>query len=76
MYSKCDQATNLWQQLELVSDLESNLWIDWGKKWIIDFNAEKTSLGSFEQFATLVLLMQKWKDLFLEQNFFEEKKWC
>ena len=48
--------------------------IDLGKKWIIDFNAGKTSLGSFEQFATLVLLMQKWKDLFLEQNLFEEKK--
>ena len=24
-YSKCDQASDLWQQLELVSELESNL---------------------------------------------------
>ena len=48
--------------------------IDWGKKWIIDFNAGKTNLGSFEQFVTLVLFMRKWKGLFLEQNVFEEKK--
>ena len=24
-YSKCDQASNLWQQLEMVSELESDL---------------------------------------------------
>ena len=47
---------------------------DWRKKWIIDFNAGKTNLGSFEQFVTLVLFTQKWEGLFLEQNVFEEKK--
>ena len=26
LYSKCDQASDLWQQLELASDLESDLW--------------------------------------------------
>ena len=25
LYSKCDQASNLWQQLELASELESDL---------------------------------------------------
>ena len=25
LYSKCDQASNLWQQLELAPELESNL---------------------------------------------------
>ena len=25
LYSKCDQASDLWQQLELTSELESNL---------------------------------------------------
>ena len=25
VYSKCDQASDLWQQLELASELESNL---------------------------------------------------
>ena len=32
--SKCDQASDLWQQLELASELESNLQdtLDWGRK--------------------------------------------
>ena len=39
---KCDQAS--WQQLDLASDLESDLQdtVDWGKKRLVDFNAEKT----------------------------------
>ena len=34
LYSKCDQASDLWQQLELASKLESDLQdtVDWGKK--------------------------------------------
>ena len=42
--SKCDQASGLWQQLELASELESDLrdMVDWGKKWLVDFNAGKT----------------------------------
>ena len=33
LYSKCDQASDLWQQLELASELESDLrdTVDWGK---------------------------------------------
>ena len=40
-YSKCDQASDLWQQLELASDLESDLrdTVDWGRRWFVDFNA-------------------------------------
>ena len=40
-YSKCDQASDLWQQLEWASELESDLQdtVDWGRKWLIDFNA-------------------------------------
>ena len=49
--------------------------LDLGKK-SIDFTAVKTNLSLFEKFITLVLLMQKGKGLFLEQNVFEEKKWC
>ena len=39
VYSKCDQASHLWQQLELASELESDLQdsVDWGRKWLIDF---------------------------------------
>ena len=50
LYSKCDQASDLWQQLELASELESDLrdTVDWGKKWLVDFNAWKTQLVSFD----------------------------
>ena len=44
LYSKCDRASDLWQQLELASELESDLQgtVDWGKKWLSDFSAGKT----------------------------------
>ena len=50
MYSKCDQASDLWQQLELASELESDLQdtVDWGRKWLVDFNAGKNRLVSFD----------------------------
>ena len=37
LYSKCD----LWQQLELASELQSDLrdTVDFGRKWLIGFNA-------------------------------------
>ena len=51
LYSNCDQASDLWQQLELASELESDLrdTVDWGKKWLVDFNAGKTKLVSFDR---------------------------
>ena len=35
LYSKCDQASDLWQQLELASEVESDLRdiVNWGKKY-------------------------------------------
>ena len=50
LYSKCDQASDLWQQLELASELESDLrdTVDWGGKWLADFNAGKTQLVLFD----------------------------
>ena len=50
LYSKCDQASDLWQQLELASKLESDLrdTVDWGRKWLTDFNDGKTQLVSFD----------------------------
>ena len=50
LYSGCDQASDLWRQLELASELESDLWgtVDWGGKWLVDFNAGKTQLVSFD----------------------------
>ena len=50
LYSKCDPASDLWQRLEFASKLESDLRdiVDWGKKWLVDFNAGKTQLVSFD----------------------------
>ena len=44
VYSRCDQASHLWQQLELVFELESDLQdsVDWGRKQLVDFNTGKT----------------------------------
>ena len=43
LYSKCDQASDLWQELELASELESDLrdLVDWGRKWLVDLMLEK-----------------------------------
>ena len=51
LYSKCDLASDLWQQLELASELESGLrdTVDCGRKWLVDFNAGKTQLVLFGQ---------------------------
>ena len=48
--NKCDQSSDQWQQLELASELESDLQdtMDWGRKWLVDFSAGKTQLVSFD----------------------------
>ena len=50
LYSKCDQASDLRQQLELTFEFESDLQdtVDWGRKWLVHFNAGKTQLVSFD----------------------------
>ena len=49
LYSRCDRASDLWQQHELASELESDLGdtVDWGNKWLVDFNVGKTHLFFF-----------------------------
>ena len=51
LYSKCDQASDLSQQLELAFKLKSDQrdTVDWDRKWLVDFNAGKTQLVSFDQ---------------------------
>ena len=51
LYSKCDQTSDLWQQLELPSELESDIrdTADWSRKWLVDFNAGKTQLVAFDR---------------------------
>ena len=50
LYSKCNQTSDLWQQLEFVSEFESYLQdiVDWSRKWLVDFNAGKTQLVLFD----------------------------
>ena len=50
LHSRCDQASGLWEPLELASELESHLQgtVDWGRKWFIDFNAGKAQLVLFD----------------------------
>ena len=58
--SKLDQVFDFWQQLELASELKSDDLqdtVDWGRKWLVDINAGKTQLVSFDCLITLVLLM-------------------
>ena len=49
LHSKCDQASDLWQQLELTYGLESDLrdTVDRSRKWLVNFKAGKTQLVSF-----------------------------
>ena len=49
-YSKCDQASELWQQLELASKLEPGLQdsVDWDRKCLFDFIAGRNQLVSFD----------------------------
>ena len=50
IYSKCEHASGLWQQLKLASELQSDLGdtVDLGRMWLVDFNAGKTQLVSFD----------------------------
>ena len=47
LYFKCDQASELWQQLQFASELPDT--VDQGRKWLVDFSAGKTELVSFDQ---------------------------
>ena len=51
LYSKYDHTYDLWQQLELASELEYDLreTVDWVRKFLIDFNTGKTQLILFDR---------------------------
>ena len=70
LYSKFDQASNLWQQLELASELESDLreTVDWSRKWLVDFNAGKTQLVSFNRSKNTGAI-----DVKMDESILEEK---
>ena len=48
LYSKYDQASDLWEQLELASEKLQDI-VDWGRKWLVDFNAGKSQLVFFDR---------------------------
>ena len=51
LFSKRDQASNLWEQLKSATELESDLsdTVDWATKWLVDFNAVKPQLVFLHQ---------------------------
>ena len=70
LYSKCDQASDLWQQLELASSLESDLrdTVDWGRKWLVDFNAGKAQLVLFDRSKNTGAIDMKMDGSILEEK--------
>ena len=73
LYSKCDQASDLWQQVELASELESDLrdTVEWGRKWLVDFDPGKTQLVLFDQSNnTGTIDVKKDVSVFEEKSFF------
>ena len=50
-YSRWGQASYLRHQLEMASELDSDLRdiVDWERKWLVDFNAGKTQLVPFDR---------------------------
>ena len=69
-YSKYDQASDLWQQVEFASELESDQGdiVNWGREWFVDFNAEKTVLVSFDHFNNTGAI-----DVKMDESVLEEK---
>ena len=69
LHCKCDQRSNLWQQLSLVFELESDLrdTVSWGRKLLVDFNAGKTQLVSFDRSINTGATDVKMDGSFLEE---------
>ena len=72
LYSKCDQASDLWRQLELASELKSYLQdtVDWGRKWLVHFNAGKTQLDSFDLSENTIAIDMKMDESVLDDKIF------
>ena len=68
LYSKCNQ----WKQPELAAELESDLRdiVDWGRKWLVDFNFGNTQLVSFGRSNKTGDIDMKMDGSVLEENSF------
>ena len=73
LYSKCNQASDLWQQLELPSEHESNLRdrVDWDRKWLVDFNAGNTQLVLFDHSGTGAIEVKMDGSVLDEKSYFK-----
>ena len=68
LYSS-DRASDLWQQLELASELNVIYETpDWGRKWLVDFNAGKTQLVWFYQSYNTGAVDMKMDGSVLDEN--------
>ena len=70
LYCKCEQISDLRQQPQLVSELESGErgTVDWGWMQLVQFSAGKTQLVSFDQSNTSGAIDVKMMDLLLKKN--------
>ena len=70
LYCNYNQASALWQQFELASELESDLpgTVYWGKKLLVDFNARKSQLVLFDRSKNNVSI-----DVKMDGSAFEKK---
>ena len=68
--SRCDQASYVWQQLELASELKFDLQdtVDWGGSGLLISMLENLNWFCLTGLITLVLLMSKWMSLSLSKN--------
>ena len=71
LYCNCNQASDLWQQYELAFELESDLrdTVDWGYRWLVDFNAGKTQVVLLDQRNNNGSIDVKMDGLFLRKNY-------
>ena len=69
LYYKCDQAPDLWKQLELAAELETDLWdtVDYETSGVLISMLKKLNWFRLT-ILTLVLLMWRWMGLFLRKN--------
>ena len=87
LYSKFDQASDLWQQLEIASELESDLQdpVDYGKKWLVDFSVGKTqnvlfnwsnNTGAINKKMIGSVVAEKSSFKMLKWSFSSKLDWC
>ena len=62
-YLKCDQTSDLWQQLELASEQESDLLgiAEWVRKWLVHISAGNVSWNWFYLSSLITLVLLMWK---------------